>query len=56
VRRKAVAHLLFLEGKLCGVREVLESAAPAAAEVGAGCLDPVGGRGLERLDDRPTEP
>jgi len=53
---QAVAHLLFLEGELSGIRQLLQAAAAAAAEVGAGRFDPVRGRCLERFDDRAPEP
>ncbi len=52
---EAVAHLLFLEPELGGVRKVLESAAAAAAEVGAGGFDSIRGGRLERLDHRAPE-
>ena len=53
---EAIAHLLLLEGELGRVRDVLEPAAATAAEIGAGRLDPVGRRRLERFDDRAAEP
>ena len=47
---EAVAHLLFLEGELGGVGQVLQAAAAAVAEVGAGRLDAVGRGRQHRLD------
>ena len=52
---EAVAHLLFLELELGGVRKVLEAAAATAAEVGAGGFDSVRGGRFERLDHRAPE-
>ena len=53
---EAIADLLFLEAELGGVREVLEAAAAAAAEVGAGRLDSIRRWRLDGLDHRPPEP
>ena len=53
---EAVAHLLFLEGELRGVRDVLETTAAAAAEVRARRLDAIGRRRLDRLDDAARVP
>src|SRR5262249_60845204 len=47
---EAVAHLLLLEAQLSGIGEVLQTAAAAPAEVGAGRVDPIGGRRLDRFD------
>src|SRR2546427_94432 len=52
---ETVTHLLFLEGELRGVRDVLESATAAATEVGARRLHPVGRGRLQGLDYRPPE-
>src|SRR3989442_12345347 len=52
---QAVRDLLRLVRELGRVRDVLEPAAPAAAEVGTRRLDPVRRRRLDRLDDAAAE-
>src|SRR5262249_9990539 len=53
---EAVADLLFLEGQLRGIGEVLQAAAAAPAEVGAGRVDSSGRRALVQLDPPTPKP